>query len=154
MFESRRGGGSEWPDLASSHGAIYACPGIDTIDKLMSVVMWLSGPGEGWRPPPGAVLPPPPMRVHGLILSFLLVNTWATSQRFSSSANRNRAAIQLDLELFWASRCLPLYSPPSPQGPGIPGWKCFWLGPTPNWCWGTTPVLTAEDGGGTSSPPS
>lgn len=59
MFESRRGGGSEWPDLASSHGAIYACPGIDTIDKLMSVVMWLSGPGEGWRPPPGAVLLPP-----------------------------------------------------------------------------------------------
>lgn len=50
MFESRRGGGSEWLDLASSHGAIYACLGINTIDKPMSVVMWLSGPGEGWRP--------------------------------------------------------------------------------------------------------
>lgn len=50
VFRSRRGGGSECPDLASSHGAIYAYPGINTIDKPMSVVMWLSGPGEGWRP--------------------------------------------------------------------------------------------------------
>lgn len=63
----RRGGGAGGPALALPGEPLALAP-IDTIDESMSMVTWLSGPGEGCRPLVGLLRAPSlPRRGFGCV---------------------------------------------------------------------------------------